>query len=725
MQVRSAFVSSGILAAMLVATASVGIAQQQYPNQPAYQPADQAVDPPGRVARISVLRGDVSLEPAGVDQFSQAEINYPLTNGDRIYTDLGALADLQTAGLSVRLGNAADLTISSLTDQVAQFGLAQGSIRVRTRDMAAPDGTQGVVEIDTPNGTILVQSAGDIRVDAYPQNDTTVVTVSSGEVEVEGQNLNQTLGPNESMRLVGNPPAAQYLRLLPPDALDQFDQERDREFQQAYQAEDQYVDPDMIGASDLAQYGDWSSNPDYGNVWYPSGVAVGWIPYQNGHWAWVAPWGWTWVEAEPWGFAPFHYGRWANFGGRWGWVPGPPVRVFGRPVRPVYSPALVAFVGGPNFSISLGFGGGAGQGVTAWFPLGPREPYTPWYHASPTYVNRVNVTNIYSRNEVEVRNNYNERIRNMYERHDQNQNFQNRLAGTTAVAQRDFAAGRRIDQAQRIRFDEKTRQQINQAPVLPHPLVTPSATIAGPQAPARALPPNQERPQLQNRGYRGRYEVQPGGNPATTFGGNNPGNADRGRQGQPNLSNPAQPSRPTNLPNATEPARVITPQTAHPPQPINPVRNAQPAVAPARSPNPSQPQNFPPVRNQEPVPVQPATPAPQNSQQQQQLQRQQQLQQQAQPQPRPWDQPRPLVNRTEPPPPVPPFQQQQRAIERNDPGRPLGPQQMNNLRQGRDAGPPQQPDPVQHPGGRPQQQPQSQPQPPARGQVKPTTTKPQ
>ncbi len=62
MQVRPAFVSSGILAAMLVAATSTAIAQQPYPDMPAYQPADQAADPPGRVARISVLRGDVSLE---------------------------------------------------------------------------------------------------------------------------------------------------------------------------------------------------------------------------------------------------------------------------------------------------------------------------------------------------------------------------------------------------------------------------------------------------------------------------------------------------------------------------------------------------------------------------------------------------------------------------------------------------------------------------------------
>ena len=664
MQVRAAFISSGILAAILVATASSSLAQpQQFPDQPAYQPADQAVDPPGRVARISVLRGDVSLQAAGIEQFSQAETNYPLTNGDRVYTDLGSLAELQTAGLSVRLGNAADLTISALTDQIAQFGLAQGSIRVRTRDLNAPDGTQGSVEIDTPNGTVYVVSPGDIRVDFYPQNDTTVVTVNSGQARVQGQNLDQTLSPNESIRMVGNPPSAQYLRLLPPDPLDQFDQERDQQFQRNYASQEEYVGPEMIGAEELAQYGDWSANPDYGNVWFPRGVDIAWTPYHNGHWAYIQPWGWTWVEAEPWGFAPFHYGRWANFGGRWGWVPGPPTRVFGRPVRPVYSPALVAFVGGPGFSLSIG---GGGLGVTAWFPLGPREPYRPWYRASPTYVNRVNVTNIYNRNVTEVRNNYNNRTVNVYERNDRDQNFQNRSVGTTAVSQRDFAAGRKVDEGQRLRMDDRMRQQVNQAPVAVRPVEAPSPGIRAPQAPARALPPNTARPQWDARGGDGRNQQRPQGNqggynqPGNTQPANGQGSFDRGRQGQPNGNpgqpninpgqpngNPNQPARPADITRPTDPARVITPQPANPQRPVNQPennqpRNGQPAVTPA--PTQPQPPNTAPTRNQpinpQPTQPQPTVPQPQpqrpaqlqpvQQQPAQQIQQEQQLQQEQQ-----------------------------------------------------------------------------------------------
>ena len=145
--------------ALAAVVQSSGAPAQQYapPRQPDYQPAgdpgDQTDDPPSRVARISVAEGNVSLEPAGVDAFSQAEVNYPLTAGDRLYADNASMSELQTDSLAVRLGNGADLTLSSLTDSVAQFGLAQGSIRLRTRDLQTPDGFPAVVEVDTPNGT--------------------------------------------------------------------------------------------------------------------------------------------------------------------------------------------------------------------------------------------------------------------------------------------------------------------------------------------------------------------------------------------------------------------------------------------------------------------------------------------------------------------------------------------------------------------------------------------
>ncbi|HYJ99778.1 MAG TPA: DUF6600 domain-containing protein, partial [Burkholderiaceae bacterium] len=123
------------------------------------------------------------------------------------------------------------------------------------------------------------------------------------------------------------------------------------------------------------------SHPEYGPVWAPTTVVAGWAPYRYGHWTWMSPWGWTWVDDAPWGFAPFHYGRWVVVGGRWCWAPGRYV------ARPVYAPALVAWIGHGHVS--------AGAPVVGWVPLAPREPYYPHYARGGGYWKSVNSAHLH------------------------------------------------------------------------------------------------------------------------------------------------------------------------------------------------------------------------------------------------------------------------------------------------------------------------------------------
>lgn len=72
----------------------------------------------------------------------------------------------------------------------------------------------------------------------------------------------------------------------------------------------------------LAPYGSWQEVGDYGYCWQPYDVDVGWQPYSNGRWVYTDV-GWTWDSYEPFGWAVYHYGRWANLNGiGWIWVPG-------------------------------------------------------------------------------------------------------------------------------------------------------------------------------------------------------------------------------------------------------------------------------------------------------------------------------------------------------------------------------------------------------------------
>jgi hypothetical protein len=188
------------------------------------------------------------------------------------------------------------------------------------------------------------------------------------------------------------------------------------------------VSRDVTGYDDLDEYGSWSSEPEYGYVWTPTRVIVGWSPYRYGRWVWVSPWGWTWIDDAPWGYAPFHYGRWAHIRNRWCWVPGP------RHVRAVYAPALVGWAGSHGSHLS-------------WFPLGPREVYVPGRRFSRHYVERVNIANTIVAQA---------RIREMYERRGPAPSYRNRAVpdAITSVARETFTSAQRTG-SRRVRLDPR------------------------------------------------------------------------------------------------------------------------------------------------------------------------------------------------------------------------------------------------------------------------------
>jgi hypothetical protein len=330
------------------------------------------VDPPSRVARLNFMQGPVSFRPGSVDEWAAATLNFPLNTGDYLWADQGARAELHVGSTAIRMDQTTAISVVNLTDQLAQFSLTAGSLNVHIRYL----GPHENFEVDTPNVAIMLVRPGDYRIIADADNAVSTLVVRAGDAEVTaGASGAFNVRNGEMARLTGTDAVQQEVSgAPPPDALDGWTSERDaREDRATISA--RYVPREMIGYEDLDANGRWINIPPYGMVWQPNVAAAGWAPYRQGHWAWVDPWGWTWIDDMPWGFAPFHYGRWAYVGTGWYWVPGAVA------VRPVYSPALVAFVGG----------GGIGVGVAAWFPLGPGEVYRPAYHVSEVYVRNVNV----------------------------------------------------------------------------------------------------------------------------------------------------------------------------------------------------------------------------------------------------------------------------------------------------------------------------------------------
>jgi hypothetical protein len=99
--------------------------------------------------------------------------------------------------------------------------------------------------------------------------------------------------------------------------------------------------------------GNWIEVADYGYGWQPD-VAMNdpnWRPYADGYWAYTDE-GWTWVSYEDFGWATYHYGRWARLADYgWLWFPGSDLD---------WGPAWVSWRTGGDY--------------VGWAPLPPRGP---------------------------------------------------------------------------------------------------------------------------------------------------------------------------------------------------------------------------------------------------------------------------------------------------------------------------------------------------------------
>ncbi len=486
-------------------------------------------DPPSRAARLRFLAGTVSFQPGSVEDWVPATLNHPMTTGDRLWTEPGGRAEMHLGSAALRLNGRTSFAFLNLDDRTVQVQVSVGSLNVRLRNLADDE----VFEIDTPQMALTLLRAGEYRVDVNEEGDATVVSVRGGDAEANAGTQAIAVRARDQLRVTGTDQPVFDRRDIPPaDNFDNFCENRDRREDMSQSAK--YVSRDVPGYADLDTAGAWRETPEYGAVWYPAGLQAGWAPYRYGHWAWIDPWGWTWVDDAPWGYAPFHYGRWVSAGGAWGWVPGP------LGPRPVYAPAMVAWVGGGGFSVGIGVGPAVG-----WFPLGPREVWVPSYRYSPAYIERVNVTNtvIVNRtviNNVNVNNTtyVNRNVAGAVTVMPQSQMVAGRSVGARPIAATpQMMAGAQVQTRAQVVPERNAVLGVRAGVAAP----VPPASVSGRQIMARNTPPpapvpfQQQRQQLQqNPGQpipRTQLAQMPRGPQGGQPGGGQPGGAPGGQPG--------------------------------------------------------------------------------------------------------------------------------------------------------------------------------------------------
>jgi len=431
------------------------------PSQQEQQNPSQA-DPPGRVARLDYMSGEVSLQPGGVNDWVAGEMNRPLSSSDRVWTDKNSRAELSLGTASIRMNSETSLTLTTVADNSLRLELDQGVLNLSVLRMMPGE----VYQVNMPNATFTVSKPGDYRFDVIPSHDESWVTVRHGGGEVSGKGTPLTVHEGEQARFSGEGQLEGNVGTAPNrDAFDQWALERDRRVTDSQSA--RRVAPGTIGAEDLDSYGTWQDTHDYGAVWRPTVVASDWAPYRNGHWVWIDPWGWTWVDDEPWGFAPFHYGRWVYYDDYWAWAPGP-IYVG---MRPIWAPALVGWYGDWGW----GFGG------VGWFPLGWGEPFYPWYHCGHHYFHDVNWYGTRFHHWGHFEHNY-------WGGHFEHDHFMHQQRGFSAMSHNAFAGSRSV-RGNMLHVDAA---HFNGGHVLARPGVNPTHTSYLGMSAGRhtSLPPN-------------------------------------------------------------------------------------------------------------------------------------------------------------------------------------------------------------------------------------------
>jgi hypothetical protein len=337
--------------------------------------------PPSAVGRISASTGAVSLRPAG-GEWGAAALNDPVIAGMAVRTTAPARAALGIGAARIALSGATELDIARLDDTTRQIAVQQGRIGIHLTRLAPGE----TVEIDLPRGGVWLLAPGDYDITAGNDQMPSRVAVFAGQAHFAGSGADRKIAAGST--LVLNAKGATAATLESAAADDFVAAWRPAPDAAAEPVALRHVSPEMTGWETLDGAGNWEETAGFGEIWFPKNLPDDWAPYRYGHWRWVMPWGWSWVDDAAWGFAPSHYGRWARIPGagaetaRWAWVPGATPAA-----HPVYTPAAVNFLGTAGIGLSCPDPVGT---AVAWFPLAPGEAYWPSYTTDLELIRRTN-----------------------------------------------------------------------------------------------------------------------------------------------------------------------------------------------------------------------------------------------------------------------------------------------------------------------------------------------
>lgn len=333
-------------------------------------------------SRISMMEGDVLFQTkdAGTEWMTTS-INMPLMSGDRIWVPETGRTEIQFLGGSyIRADKNTALDITRLNrdseGNITQVAVTRGRTYIYCNGSS---GSTSVFQVDTPLISAMAYNSAIFDVSVY-EDGYTEISVIKGTVFVEGQSASTKV----NMGYMISVSADRYAKLSARRSNDgwlSWNVSRDSLIARAGTSINYLPSSLYDYGSDFDRHGRWVHTADYGYVWSPRVTVATWAPYSDGRWVWRNH-DYIWVSYEPWGWVPYHYGRWGfGVGIGWFWVPPAVNDVF-------WGPGFVAWINTPTY--------------VSWVPLAPREIYYGHGHYGRHSVNvtkvnikNINVTNVY------------------------------------------------------------------------------------------------------------------------------------------------------------------------------------------------------------------------------------------------------------------------------------------------------------------------------------------
>lgn len=379
---RSNF-ASNLLAAIFVAISSTPLLASNITSVPSaaselggpLAPDAKIATPPGRVGRVSLVSGKVDYRGPGDAQWSPASINDPVAVGVALRTAMQTRAEIRIGADTIDLAEGTEIAIVRLDRLVAEIAVRQGRIDLDIRHFDPSEALQ----IDASLGGVWLYQQGRYDVDTGGGDRAPRIAAFTGAARFVGRSGDIPIDAGERIVFSTAAPVKAVSETASGDEFAEWC--GGRAVDDSRLAAPYFVSRDMTGYAELDAAGTWRVSENYGPVWTPKSAAADWQPYRNGHWRWFPPWGWSWVDKEPWGFATSHYGRWMFSDNKWSWAPG------NWTANLVWAPAVVRFLGTPG--VGLSYADGRGPAI-AWLPLAPKEVYWPNYSHDVEYIQAIN-----------------------------------------------------------------------------------------------------------------------------------------------------------------------------------------------------------------------------------------------------------------------------------------------------------------------------------------------